>query len=484
MFEPVRQDAPSSTSIVHRGALGMAGVLFQGMSRFLTNLIIGRIGGPVVLGTVATALSTAQLLSLLWPSSTGSAASKFVARARGKEDFEEASAVAAHLGKRTLQATLILACAAIPTWMTLDRGNLIGGLYVATLVVGYSGSSFTRGLAFGSSQVLRVTKWDVLTSSLGIAGVLVSLYFGARGLLLLMPLAAAALLFTAVCWPWGAHGRLPPALRREIDVFVALATAGTLTSAGFLQVSMIAARLAGGREGAGQYAAALALATPLSIVAGSLSLVLYPSMSEAYGRGDHAGFRRQTDQATRFLALVMVAVIGALVLCSRSVISLIWGTDYAEAGTLFPVLLAAILATTLGVPSVNSLTSKAQAGMLITTSASVLGLVVGVATWVLAAPHFGVVGVAIGYLTGAAITSGIAFASAWRQERQPWLGLVARIGTALAALGALFAIQRTRSLPLWLDPVIAAAFCVSWLLLSRTDARQSLTLVTQRLRQK
>jgi O-antigen/teichoic acid export membrane protein len=482
MFEPVRQDAQSSTSIVHRGALGMVGVLFQGMSRFLTSLIIGRIGGPVVLGTVASAISAAQLLALVWPSSTGSAASKFVARARGQEDFEEASAVAAHLGRRTLQATFLLACVAIPLWMTLDRGSLIGGLCVAMLVIGYSGSNFTRGLAFGSAQIPRVTQWDLFTSSLGIAGVLVSLSAGARGLVLLMPLAATSLLFTAACWPWRAHGRLRPALRHEIDVFVALATAGALTSAGFLQISMLAARLAGGREGAGQYAAALALATPLSIIAGSLSLVLYPSMSEAYGRGDHVGFRRQTDQATRFLAIVMVAVVGSLVLCSRLVISLIWGTNFAEAGTLFPVLLLAILATTLGVPSVNSLTSKGQDGMLITTLASALGLVVGVATWVLLATHLGVLGVALGYLTGSATTSCIAFVSAWRRERQQWLGLVARIGVALAVVVGLFAIQHTLTLNLWLDPVIAAAFSISWLLVSRTDALQSLTLVTERLK--
>jgi O-antigen/teichoic acid export membrane protein len=484
MFSPVRLDTQSTTSIVHRGALGMAGVVLQGTSRFLTNVIIGRIGGPVVLGTIASAISTAQLFSLLWPSSTGSAASKFVARARGRQDFEEASAVAAHLGKRTLQATFILACAAVPTWMILDRTNLIGGLWVAILVMSYSGYSFTRGLHFGCAQIPRATKWDLVTSILGILGVLTCLLLGVRGLPLLMPLAASSMIYTAACWPWKARGSLAPALRHETDVFVVLATAGTLASAGFLQLSMIAARLVSGREGAGQYAAALALATPLSIVAGSLSLVLYPSMSEAFGRGDHDGVRRQTDQATRFLSVVMVAVVAALALCSRLVISLIWGPDFAHAAVLFPILLLAVLATTLAVPSINSLTSRAQDGMLIATSASILGLVVGLATWVFAAPQIGVFGVAIGYFAGTVTIAGIAVVSTWRREKQRWRGLILRIATAVASLVCLLAIQRTLALNSLLDPALAVSFCLGWFALSRREALQAVTLVTHRLRRR
>lgn len=482
MFRPVRLDTQSTTSIVHRGALGMAGVLLQGASRFLTNLFIGRIGGPVVLGTVASAVSTAQLLSLLWPTSTGSAASKFVARARGKQDFEEASAVAAHLGRRTLQATLLLAFAAVPAWMALDRGDLIGGLWVAILVIGYSGYSFTRGLHFGSAQVPRATKWDLVTSGLGITGVLVSLHFGARGLVLLMPLAAASLIFTAACWPWKARGPIAPGLRREIDVFVALSAAGTLASAGFLQLSMITARLVGGAGDAGQYAAALALATPLSIIAQSLSLVLYPSMSEAFGRGDHNGVRRQTDQATRFLAVVMVPAFGSLALCSHLLISLVWGARFVHAGTLLPIILAAVLSTTLGVPSVNSLMSRSQDGVFIGVSASVLGLVIGATTWVLAAPQLGVLGVAIGYLAGTFTIAGVALISTWRREQQRWRGLILRLATAVAMLVGFHTLQRTLTLNHWFDPAFAVAFSFAWFAMSRADARQAAKLVTRRLR--
>ena len=481
MFRPVKLDAESATTIVHRGALGMAGIVFQGVIRFLTNLTIGRIGGPVVLGTVASAISSAQLLSLLWPTSTGSAASKFIARARGKQDFEEGAAVAAHLGKRTLQATALLAASAVPIWMTLDRGSVSGGISVGILVMGYSGYSFTRGVHFGSGQVLRATKWDFLTGALGISGVLISLHFGARGLVLLMPLAGASLLFTIGCWPWSARGRLRPVLRREIDSFVALATVGTVASAGFLQLSMIVARLVGGAGEAGQYAAALSLATPLSIVASSLSLVLYPSMSEAYGRGDDEGVRRQTDQSTRFLAVVMVAVFGSFALSSRLLVSVIWGEPFAAAGTVLPVLLMAVLATTLAVPSVNSLTSRSQDGMLVATSASILGLLVGATTWWILAARLGVLGVAVGYFAGAATIAGVAIVSTWRREDQRWWGLFGRIAVATGVLSLLLYVERTLVTPPALDVLLTGIYCAAWLAMSWADVMAGSALVRQRL---
>lgn len=481
MFRTVKLDAESSTTIVHRGALSMAGVIFQGTTRFLTNLIIGRVGGPAVLGTVASAISSAQLLSLLWPTSTGSAASKFIARARGKQDFEEAAAVAAHLGKRTLQATAVLAVLAVPAWMILYGGRASGGIWVGILVMGYSGYSFTRGVHFGSAQVLRATKWDFLTGTLGILGVLVSLRLGARGLALLMPLAGASLLFTVACWPWGARGRLRSVLRREIDNFVALATLGTVASAGFLQLSMIVARLVAGAGEAGQYAAALSLATPLSIVASSLSLVLYPSMSEAYGRGDHEGVRRQTDQSTRLLAVVMVGVFGSFALSSRLLIALIWGERFAKAGSLLPVLLIAVLATTLAVPSVNSLTSRAHDGMLVATSASILGLVVGATTWWLLAPRLGVLGVAFGYVAGTATIAGIAIVSTWRREAQHWWGLTWRVVAAEGVLVLLLYVERALDAPMALDLVFTALYCVTWIVMSRADMSNVAALVRQRV---
>src|SRR6202000_3252848 len=158
-------------------------------------------------------------------------------------------------------------------------------------------------------------------------------------------------------WPYAAHGRPTVPRRRELDVFVLLGAVGSLASAGFLQLSQIAAKVAGGNGSAGEYAAALSLATPASLLAGSLSLVLLPSLSAAWGRGDKAGFRAQTDQANRGLAVVMVAIFGSIAVCSPLIVDLIWGSRFAGVENLLPVLVVAVLVTNLGVTSVNALTT-------------------------------------------------------------------------------------------------------------------------------
>ena len=135
---------------------------------------------------------------------------------------------------------------------------MLGGLCVAALVIGYSGYHFARGVQFGAGQVARATAWDVILAVVGIAGVLVALAAGLEGPAILLPLAAAYGVYAAAGWPGGA-GSLAPDLRRGIDGFVGLGVAGTMASAGFLQLSMVAARLAGTPNAAGQYAAALTL---------------------------------------------------------------------------------------------------------------------------------------------------------------------------------------------------------------------------------
>lgn len=480
LVRPIGLDEPVAGTLAARGVLGTVGVAVQGGLRFLTSTLVGRFGGPAVLGVVQSAISVAMFLALLWPTTTGSAASKFVARARGAGDTHEVQAVAAHLGKRTLQATLLLAVIALPVWVLANGGTWTGGLNVAALVIGYSGYSFTRGLLYGIGQVHRATVWDVVSACTGLAAILVLLVSGVRSTVLLLPLAGAYAAYTVVSWPYGARGRPAPALRREIDVFVALGVSGTIASTGFLQLSMVVARLVGGDQDAGQYAAALTLATPASLLAGSLSLVLFPTMAETLGRGEHEQFRRQTDQSTRLLVVVMVAVFGALALCSRLGVQIIWGPRFAEAANLLPVLLLAVMVTTLAVASVNALITHSQRGMVITTISSLGGMLVGIAVWAVIARDMGVLGVAIGYLCGTAVIAGVPLAVVWRQQAQHWTALMVRLALGVVGLLALLGVQRAFGTSPWLDPAFSLVFLAGWLVLCLRDTRMVLALFARR----
>lgn len=489
MLTPVRLDQPTGHSIWHRTALGTIGVGVQGLLRFLVSLFVGHIGGPSVLGVVQSAVSTALLLALLWPTTTGSAASKFIARARGAGDHGEVRSVGAHLSKRTRQAAILLAAASIPIWIAVDGGDVGGGLCVAALLLGYAGYSFTRGLQFGAGQIPRATMWDLTSAGLGLVGVLIALVLGARGATLLLPLALSYGIYAFAGWPWGAHGRPSPDLRREMDGFVAIGVAGTIASTGLLQLSVIVARLIDTKANVGQYSAAFNLATPASLLAGALSLALFPSMAEAWGRGDRAGFRAQTDQATRALVVTMVTMLGGIAVASRFIVAVIWGTRYSAAADLLPILVAAVLATTLGVASVNALSTRSQRGMAIASASSLAGLLTGGTVWLLialrddptgAAWAHGVRGIAVGYLCGTVLIGGIPIVVVWVTDRQRWGWLMTRLACGVAAAAVLVWAQRALDISHWLDPAAVAVFLAFWWVLSHRDLRAALGVIRRR----
>ena len=460
----------------------MVGLAAQGVLRLVTPLLVGRFGGPSLLGIVQTAISAATFLCLVWPTTTGSAASKFLARARGAGRPDEAATVARHLRHRTTQATAVLGLAAVPIWVVGIRGDVVGGLWVGALVVGYGGYNFARGLQFGIGEVGRATVWDITIMVGGLGGLFAMLLAGVRGPSLVLPMAAAYLVYTIAGWPF-VHGQRPaPALRRELDGFVALGVAGTTASAGFLQLSMVVAKLVSTPEEAGQYAAALTLATPASLLAGSLSLVLFPAMAEAWGRRDIDAFRWQTDRATRLLVVVMVPVFVSLALCSRLIVGVIWGHRYADAGRLLPILLFAVLPMTLAMASVNSLSTRSQRGMAATSVASVSGLAVGAAVWGLVAGPWREVGVAVGYLAGTLVIAGIPIGLVWRRDGHRWGGLAAKLLVGLGMAVVLLVGRDTLGLGPWWDPVCAAVFVSVWLLTVRRDLKVVMRLLTPLLR--
>ncbi len=327
-----------------------------------------------------------------------------------------------------------------------------------------------RGVLFGAQQMARATTWDVISSVLGLAALAATLLAGVRGAALLLPVAASYLLYSLASWPWRVptHGPLAPALRRELDHFVLLGAAGSLASSGFLQLAMIVAR-ATDAQGAGQFAAAMSTATPASMLAASLSLVLLPSLSEALGTGDTERFRMMSDRANRVLITTMVAIFGSLALGARLVMTLLWGHRFAPESLLFPLLVLALLASNSSVASINALAARSRRGMLLTTLASISGLLTGVVVWWALIGRVGVLAVAIGYLAGTVVTNVVPLVAEWRVAGHAWAGLAVRSLSAVAAICVGLYLQRALSVPIWLDPVVVAVFLAAWLLVSRRD---------------
>lgn len=468
-------------SIAAGGALSLVGLVSQGILRFATIWLVGRLAGPVLAGTLAAAIATASLLALLWPTSAGSAASKYIARARGSRDATELGAVAAHFRRRAVLSGVLVALLSVPVWVLVQHGRVVDGLCVATFALGYSAYSFVRGVLFGAQQMARATTWDVVSSVLGLVALGLTLLAGVRGAALLLPVAASYLLYSIASWPWQvpAHGPLVLPLRRELDHFVVLGAAGSLASSGFLQLAMIVAR-ATDAQGAGQFAAAMSTATPASMLAASLSLVLLPSLSEVLGTGDTERFRMMSDRANRVLITTMVAIFGSLALGARLVMTVLWGQRFAPESLLFPLLVLALLASNSSVASINALAARSRRGMLLTTTASISGLLTGIVVWWVLIGRMGVLAVAVGYLAGTVVTNVVPLAAEWRIAGHAWTGLAVRSLVAVTAVCVGLYLQRALDVTIWLDPLVVTVFLVGWLLASRRDVVPLLSLIRRR----
>lgn len=479
MFRSVNVLDKPEGRLARRGGLAFVGVALQGVVRFLSSFLVGRLTNPASLAVVSSGMSLANILSLVWPTSTGGAASRFVARARGEGDLGDPSAVARFLGLRTLQAVTVLAALAVPGWV-LTGGSWTEAPIIAVLVAGYSGYAFTRGVHFGAGQASRQVKWDLLTSSVGIAGVLIVLLLGVRPIFVLLALAVAYLVYTLACWPWSATGSISRPLRREIDAFVAWGSLGTLASAGFVQFAMIMAVVVAGRAEAGQFAAAMTLAAPAAMVANSLSMVLFPSMAEALGRGDVRALEKQLDRSSRMLAVLVVCIFGVLVIGARPLVAIVWGDAYEEAAGLIPLLLVPGMLRSLAAPSQGAVSTSSSRGIMFASLASVFGFIMGATVWVVIPSSWGVMGIGMGYAIGTTVIAAALYVKAWRDHRQAWWGLTTRLVAATGSM-TLISLSLTRlEFPVVYDVLIALVFVVGWLVVVRADARSVLGLVLRR----
>lgn len=476
-WRKLRLDERPALSGGARVRLSLLGVLAQGGLRFGTNLVIGHVGGPVALGTSSTAIASAQLASLLGPSTSGAAASKFVARSQGAKDFHEAALVARRLTRISLLLALSLgaiAAAAWPgpedAWWTPDR------LVVFLLVLGYAGYSVARGIQFGSGHFWRGTAWDLATAASGLVGVAVVQVLGLSPVLSLLPVALSMMAYSISGAVPATEGSLSPRLLKEIRGFLFYGVVGTLSSAGLLQGSVLVARAVEGVAGAGIYSSALTLATPISMVAGSVSLALFPALARMHGEGDEAALQRLTDRAFRSLNSAIPVIFGPLVICGPSIQILVWGQEYDDptSKALLSILLLACMANTLGVVCTSSITSRGQDGVRLSTLYGVMACVVCAGSWLTLPRLTGIEGVALGYLLAAVLLWLLPVLTVWRRGGHAWMGQVSSVLAAGAVLWAASAVARDAG---WTVQIMASvAFCVTWALLNRPP------VVTQVLR--
>lgn len=464
-----RTDATPLPATV-RSIVSVFGIAVQGLVRFGYSLLVGRTLPAGFLSATNSAISTGMLATLLWPTSLGQAAAKFVARESG--DVDTRIALTRYLARWSLATATGLGCvSAALTYWWLAPGEAVTAVFVGLLTVGWSGYTFTRSMQYASQRVLRATVWDAVSFVLAVGGLVAVLAYDVRTLLLL-PITIGYLAYTVAGWPRTSSARLSPALRREITSFVSWGVVSSVATSGFLQLTMVLAQQTGGTRQADGYAAALTLATPASMLGTVLSLLLLPSLSEAVGRGDFAALRTRTDLAHRALVTLTGAVFGALVLGARLLVALFW-PDLASAVGILEVLLAASCLLTMSTVVTESLLSYDDRGARTVATIRSSGFVVGLATCFVLIPRLGVAGIAIGYLVGMAVIVAVPVLLVWRRDRHAWSGYTTRVAAGAAVVLALL-FWRGMAGTGWLDAACVVVFLAAWAGLHQREVRSLL----------
>lgn len=368
-------------SILEDSALSTAGVLAQGLSRFCYTAIVARAFGADVLSQVNTSFAVAILLSLLWPTGAGNIAAAFL------------RPTAVRLG-RTLHASTAAALAPIGV-VAFALAFLIGfgardAIMLALLAISWSAYIYSRGVRFGMGQIREAAIWDIGTSLLSVALLIVTVAAGWAPIVLLPAVVAysafvlAAFLRPRVV-PQGPliHAPEPPTRPLALVAWNSLTLVATN---GLMQLSMVFAFAFDESASAGQFAAALSLATPVSMLSQAITQALLPRFAE---------LPLQSPAARRMFLWRVFVGVGALMAVGCAavavflpfVLPLVYGESFAPAVPIARLLMIAVFAFSMALLAAALLSATQRAR--IATLLSVLGSAGGVVAMLSLTPVYG-----------------------------------------------------------------------------------------------
>ncbi len=407
----------SKTQNVRRNSLLVfVGVVAQGGFRVLTNVLIGRAAGTVVLGQAAGLIAAAQVLTLLGPTSLAAAQTRFVA----SEGSEQArTAIVRHVRRRVLQVGALIIAAAMFVWGEALAAPAEELVALAGLASGLMAYALAKSHLLGLGRVRRLVASEVVTAALGLGLVLTMSVMGVRDIRLVWPVAASAWSCAVLMWLQVRSTCDERHSYPDVDKFAALGVLGTMVSAGFMQGSVLLAAKGIGGEQAGYYAAAFALATPLSLLTTSIGTVLFPAFAGSLS--DSARTRHLLFRGLQVMIGVLVPPLVFVMFLSPEITRMVWGPEFTAASSILPVLICAIGFMGFGVPGSQALTSTGVSGMRTSVWIGALGASTGMMAWLLLVPRLGVQGVGIGYAVGAGITSLLPMIVMARRLGLPWV---------------------------------------------------------------
>ncbi|TFC36642.1 hypothetical protein [Cryobacterium sp. TMT2-14] len=408
------------SSLMSQAALSTLGVLAQGLSRFAYTVLIGRFMGPSELAEVSAWIALSLILSLLWPTGAGNAASHFLSHARA---LGYSPVHALRLIQRSFWIScLVILAIGIPVSIFALGAEPADAAAIAALIVAYSGYILARGIEVGLGRITSTAVWDVISSALTMV-LLIVVLAAQLPWALLWPLAIGYALFGLHSLR-GAH-RGHDALNQEavtapatIWKLISWNSLGLLASNGLIQFAMVYVFIVESPAQAGLFAAAMALATPASMLSQAVTQVLIPRFSE-WAAVDPAAALKNYLGVFGVMFVGLGIVFGAVALASPLIVSIVFGAGYRAAGPIMALLLIGVFAFSIGLVATAFLLTTGRT--MVATVASIAGLVTGLVVMLVGTPAWSGSGAAVaGVIAGYSVTTCCVVMASFRRSRSRW----------------------------------------------------------------
>jgi O-antigen/teichoic acid export membrane protein len=220
--------------------------------------------------------------------------------------------------------------------------------------------------------------WDLITAIGAIALLLAVIILGLDEVVLL-PAILGYTVFAAAEFLAARRARqAPPVLAPKtppLTPFLAWSSIALIATNGLMQLSMVVAFAFEPREIAGQFAAALSLATPVSMIAQAVTQALIPRFAE-WGHLSYAQRNSHLRRALAAVSAVMFVGCGTVAVLMPWVLPLIFGPGFDAAVPMAQWLMLAVFGFSISVflSAFLAATSRARLAMVLTGSASIVGL--------------------------------------------------------------------------------------------------------------
>jgi len=232
---------------------------------------------------------------------------------------------------------------------------------------------------------------------------------------------------------------------RLLRVGVAVGAAGILVTF-YVKLDQILVLEISGKHQAGLYAAAYRVLEQVQFIPSSVMTTLFPLIASSYP-ADRARVRSLLQQAAEYLALASLPILGFTIVANHSIVTLLFGASFSDAGPALPILMGAFVSISFGYLAGSMVVILELQRKFLGYAA--IALVLNVVLNLLLIPRYGFLAAAwITLATEVTVMSMTARSILRALDMRPQLGRLSRTLAAAALMAGATAGCRAAGLPL------------------------------------